>query len=713
MNAAESKAIPIPIWLLAVGAFLIPLLGGSLYVEATTLGPGIGALLQSVFHGADTPQAQYLLISLPFAAALCWPLLGARLLAVPSSRLVAMLIVFFGLLAFSVFASPVKFITLQSLTNWAAYGLGFFAVSATVGRVRGPTVVIAALVAGCAVLSLGGVLEWGATKATDPTWRIFAGWNNPNALADMLVIGFVLSLALACVTEGLPGLLATVAIPLIGLALFLTQSRGGLLAAFVGLVVFLPSAWKARKEEGAAGSSLPRLGLGLGLAAALTGLAVLSTRSAAGSAGSRLIGNAATAQSNGFRKLLWESCLQLMRGNPMGYGLNSFSVVSTRPGLTTQTILAHSTMLQLGVEASVIAPLVFLGAIGLWFWKGLRAPRQEAATRLLAAGVRAAILAALVDGVFESNLFFFGTGLAFFVLLGLGLQLSADSVTPEVAPASLRFTSLGAVCVLLISSGYFATVEVMKARARYDREVEPSAFAESAGSLKSIAPGDAEAYFLASLAERSPEADLRTSLELGPTSKTARALARAQATLGKPELAAQTLRKALDTDPNNLLVLQLLLDTEIQLKDTGSATEVARRMVEVEKKPYFEVRSIPELVPLQTVAAHLYLADQAPPTSAEAAAQLEGALALYVRYADTTVGNMIDGIKKSGPEYRLADESPEAAHGKLEEAHALAARLSAIYGALGRPADVARVDAAGASLLDAEGRLADALSPSK
>jgi tetratricopeptide (TPR) repeat protein len=699
-----------------MAAFLIPILGGALYVDATSLAPGPGAFLQTVFRGADLPQAQYLLLTLPLAAALAVLLIRGRILAMPSQQVASLLAVFLGLLALSIFPSPVKMATFQAVLNWATYLLGFFVVSAAVGRVRGPMIVVAAIVAGCGILALSGVLEWGATKATDPTWRIFAGWNNPNALAGMLIVGLVLSLALQCATEGSVSLLAGVIGIVVGLALFLTQSRGGLAAAGLGVLAFLPALLKTGPEGRFNRSGLLKTVVTLSLASVMVAMAILSTHSAQGNAGSRLAGTAATAQSTGFRKLLWESSADMIKADPAGTGLNSFGTVSTRPGLTTQTLLAHSSLLELGVEASILAPLVLIAVVALWFWKGLKSPRQEPSMRLLAAGVRAAVFAMLVDGLAESNLYFFGTGMIFFMLLGLGLQLSADSVSPEVAPAPFRTTLLIALAFLLSGSGYFALVETMKARARFDRDTDPTAFAADISALKTVAPGDGETYYLAAFVptidQRERLSDLEQALSLSPSSKIARALANAQVRMGQQTQAILTLSHALDHDPNNLLTLTKLLDLQNSAGSVDDADKTAQRIIEIESKPYFKVRSIPEVVPLQTAQARVFLAGHTT-DGTKKAELLQGAVDLYLKYAETTVGSLIENIKRNGPNYSLADETADTAHSHLEEGHQLAAQLADLYRDLGKTVESAGALSAGKTLLDAEGRLADVLTSSR
>jgi tetratricopeptide (TPR) repeat protein len=282
-------------------------------------------------------------------------------------------------------------------------------------------------------------------------------------------------------------------------------------------------------------------------------------------------------------------------------------------------------------------------------------------------GVVSAIVAALAHNVVDSDLYYFGTGLALFMLFGVGLQLNADGVTPESIQKTPRWSALALSLLISIGLFYFGAVEVTKAHVRAHlsrREFEDARAGTQ--SLSSIASGDGEARYLAGLLSASPQERLQNfqaAAEAAPTTKYLRALAREQQAAGNTGAASASFAKALERDPNNLLALKALLELNISLKNEEEIERVAKRLVDVEKTTYFKTRALPELVPTETYFARKVLADHAL-TPKQKIELLEPAVEGLREYAVKTVPNVVRMAEAGLPEF--AGESVQSAGEKLD-----------------------------------------------
>ena len=471
MASEPIKRITAPQILLAIAAFLIPLIGGQISSDqALPLNPGLGSLLRSmlggpVFQGFETPLLSHFLIGLLIAAAMAVSLFQRAVIQLPNAKLTGTLIGFFGLLVLSVGLSEFRFVSMATLGEWLLYALTLFASVAILGRRQGPILVLTALFVGICVVALYGIgLEYREMRTLDPNYRIFGGWVNPNATAGILIIGLLIGAGLVPTFQKGAALLTGVGCTLISAALFLTGSKAGLGGAIVGVFVFVLLAiiWTkggaAKVQRG--GVAVAVLLIGFGLFTAIQ-KANQPAAAAPGSALGRMGSFEDTqAQSLGFRKLLWQGSLDLSIKHPTGYGIGTYRYEGSRPGLTTQTHLAHNNILQLAVETSWLGPLLLLSALTIWLllmFRGSRSMPEE--LNLPKAGIIAALFATFAHGIFESNLYYFGIGLAFFLLMGVGLCLSADSVAPEFTPKGVR-AALGILTVMpILMLAYFGWAE--------------------------------------------------------------------------------------------------------------------------------------------------------------------------------------------------------------------------------------------------------------
>lgn len=755
----------LPQALIVAAAFLAPICGGQVNTEGQMIGPSFAAILSGTLRGVEAPGLARALITLLISVALIIMFVRRDVYQVPSPKLLGAMTGFFGLLTLSLFFTKFHSVAIASLAQWLAYGLAMLTVVAGAGR-RGAFWVMAALHVGCAVVAAVGIREYIDMWIVDASWRIFATWT-PNTLAGILGIGLIIGLALTASSSGLVAACYGFSAAMTGTALALTQSRGGMATAAIGIVVFFFFMYFWSKSQSIARQSLAKAGAAT-LAAPLLLFVILGLLTAKGkpalpaaekgraqiiaqqpvepSALGRLGQPAATReQSFGFRLNLWRGAGALALRNPLGTGIGTYRFESSKSGLTTQTHFAHNSYLELAVEAGVLAPFALLAVIGFWAAQMLRttpAPiglpsvvrvvfvvvavatlsfrmsanigialtlgllsggawliMERARTgptlpdhqNALRAAVIGAIVATLLHNVIDSDLYSFGIGWSFFVLLGAGLLLSSDGIAPEYSSPSTRI--VGMAGALLISGVllHAGTVEVIRSRARYERNENRFEEAYALSKLATaISPNDGENYRLAATLATSFERGdaLKRAAELHPNTRNLRQYG--THLLGENDFAlgVSYLRKSLEIDPNNLLTLAQLMEELARYGDTEESLVVARRLVEVEKSPYFTIRSLPEFVPTETYAARIFIA-QRTADRAERIRLLEGAVEGYGQYANLTIPQLKMHLSVN-PNGEMGGETLDGAQLKLTIGGKAARQLADDYRAGGRPPDADR-----------------------
>jgi O-antigen ligase len=684
------KRISWPAGLLMAAILLAIVFGGQVASDASPLAGSFSDLLSALFGSGELATLPHALITLMVAVSVIGCLLQRRIIQCPPATISVAILSFFGLIILSVLVSSFKSTSVPIALEWSAYGLAFFATTALVGRRLGPRAMLATYFGGSVWVAVRGVMEYGQNKAIDPSWRIFAGWVNPNATAAALLIGLFAGLVLVAQSERIGALLSGLGVVLVVLAIALTGSKGGLLALGAGLAVFfvLTLVWSSPKSI-----LKPALIIGLSVAVVLAMQFSQSAPASApggGSAPSALgrIANAGNTadQSAGFRKLLWQGQIDLMRENPIGFGIGTYRFWSARPGLTTQTHLGHQAFLQLGVEAGVLTPLILGIFAVLWLLRICRGVRKIPKENGLAlAGVVATVTAIGAQSFVDSDLYYYGIGMPFFALLGLGLLLATDAVSPEFVPKTVRLSAVAFAAVIAIASLFMGYTEAVRARLRNDLATADLASAQAGSSLlASIAPYDGEALYLrARIAPAGPERlELATKTCVSaPSPRNLRFLAREQLAKGDQESAISTLNRALLTDPSNFPTLSELLELYRTAGNEEAARQVAERLVAVEATPYFQVRSLPEIVPVDTFKARLYLAGITKDVS-KRVELLSGAVQGFLSYANSTAPTVRRALKDE-PNGNYAGESLQSVNETLRYGQQAAEQLALAQRAAG------------------------------
>ncbi len=711
--------------LLILAAFLAPVFGGYVASDQTVVDPS--NLLGSMGEGY-APILQHALIALPVFVALILLLVARRVQQIPHPYVAASLMLLVAGLGPAVAVSQYRAVSVNVWVEWAAYAVAFLAAVSGLGRRLGPKALLGAVFVGSVWVALRGIREYGDMRSIDPTWRVFAGWSNPNATAAMLTLGFFCGLALLGTKERLAALGAVLGGGVILFAIFLTGSKGATLFALpLGTVVYalvrrpksvalwlvgglaivvLPIAflksfalasvavellalmaliWQGRAE--ASRSSLRALGVyGVGAAFVLLLLLTAAKPSASSSLagvtpGSRIAASAKTQdQSATFRLNLWKSAWRLFQERPItGWGLGSYRYESARPGLATSTVFAHNSYLQLLAEAGIGSLGLFLVFLGLWGWRSFRgAARLPDEGRLPFAAAVGGAVAMLAHCVVDSDLSYFGLGLAFFLVLGAATLLAADAVAPEFIPRPSRLVAAGCMAGLWLMFAYLAWGDLAKSEVRFAQAQTQGDVA----SIEGLAGWDGDAAYLWAVAQGpGAEAGLKRAFEMQPTPKIARSLARVQEARGAFAEAEGALFPALAHDPNNLKVLALLMQIRQESGDAAGAEETARRLVAVESSPYFRIRSLDELVPTETYLARVQVLAPAEKDARRKADLLAEATRGLRRYADITVPTVVR-MTKDDPRGNYGGETLATARDKLTTGATAARAAASLYKSL-------------------------------
>ena len=253
--------------------------------------------------------------------------------------------------------------------------------------------------------------------------RLGGTLGEPNELAAVLVAGLVLALALAAISNRKPltrGAMI-VAAGLCLLCLFLTLSRGGLVALGVAMIaaVFVAGRWRG-KALAAAAVTLTSLVVFFGFAASASQVARVTESTTSG------------------RSDLWEVGWRMVKANPVkGVGVGQFQTSAVHyliePGSIARADLiidaphvAHNLYLQVLSELGLIGLLPFLVILGFPILCTLRAARiferkGDVRMEVIARGVFVALVGMLAADFFLSAQF----SKQLWLLLGLGPALLA------------------------------------------------------------------------------------------------------------------------------------------------------------------------------------------------------------------------------------------------------------------------------------------------
>ncbi len=287
---------------------------------------------------------------------------------------------------------------------------------------RGAMSVMIGLVAGALLSVIYGLLNPGPEEA-----RLEGSALDPNELASVLVAGVALSAAFIVNTKRASPtrLLALFSVCLCVLGIFLTVSRGGLIALGVALVasIFLAGRWRP----------LALISTLLIISAGFYYFAVIAPPEARERIATTSQGESELKQG---RTTIWAVAERVVKANPVtGVGANNFQVSARQyllqPGALGRTdlILAtprvvHNTWLGMAAELGLVGLTMFVVIVLFCVGSAIRAARHFSALgdrggEALARGLAVGLIGILVADTFISQEY----SKSLWILLGLGPAL--------------------------------------------------------------------------------------------------------------------------------------------------------------------------------------------------------------------------------------------------------------------------------------------------
>jgi len=308
-----------------------------------------------------------------------------------------------------------------------------------------------------------------------------------------------------------------------GVALILSRSRGGFLAAAAGAVVLGILALR--------GQARSRVSI-LAIWAGAVGLLILFAAPTSVLERIGSIGRASQDVSTQFRMQLWSDSSRLALRSPiLGTGLGTYAaaIPAYRTDIDeTRAEFAESDLVQLACEAGVAGLVVLAGFLFVTFRRVSQRVGEgsvASGSQGVVLGAAAAVMALLVHGLFDFNTHIPANGFLFAGLLGMIVGSHPREVTP---PPSRTLRSITAFLILLVMVGVAArTLTIGYSRdalANVDPpRAEPRAFAELAGQIsesRDFAPGNPVTAFkqgqlYSEEAYRSPDARRYREIRFG------------------------------------------------------------------------------------------------------------------------------------------------------------------------------------------------------
>ncbi len=341
-------------------------------------------------------------------------------------------IAFFVLVGLAAFFSVAPGGSLTVLPLYVLYLVAFY-LAATLPSTREVSWLLGALLLAGALAGLLGLWQYKSGIQTSLSWidvkqaeeiktRVFGPFDNPNIFAEYLT--FVLPIALVFVfTERRfwGKTVWAVVVAVAGAALVATFSRGGWLAAVIGVLV-LGILWEPRL-----------LAVTALLAAALPAMAPEQVINRAASIGSL------EDSSNTFRLSIWLAVFRMIRAywlTGIGLGTAAFNQVYPQFMVAgTPAIHTHNLYLQLALELGVPGLLVFLWLLMAVLAQAYRAlPQLSHGDKGVLVALMAALTGFLLHGAVDNVWYSPKLTLLFWVVLGLTVAMGKGAGGSASAP---------------------------------------------------------------------------------------------------------------------------------------------------------------------------------------------------------------------------------------------------------------------------------------
>lgn len=663
----------------ALGAFLLPIMGGHLSIEFGRI-HSTDSLLSAILIGEQAPFLTHFLVSLLFFIPICANLFAKKISHVVNLRISFWLALLGACIGVSIVVSSFPAVTVGVVLEWAMMSMAFFAVTLCCGR-KQSVIPLLSFAGGSTLAAISGIMEFGQARIADPGYRISAMQVGPNQAGALFAAGTILCLAMSLRFERLGRLALVLAAILQSFALILTQSKGAIVCLPIGIIFLIVGLLAVKGAKPAAiltGVIIPLLFTGV--------LAVAMQKSVQNQAGSQVVSRVISSgseanQSQEFRKLLWSSAIELTKQKPYGWGMGSFWFESTRPGKVTQTTLAHQTFLQLAAEASPVAPIAligFLGSVVIWGLRGIRTQSEDGKIMLI--GLLGTLAVAVAHNFIDSDMYVFGLGSFVFLLCGAFVASSSDSQAPEFifALPKIAFGATAALLLPLCIAVGMSELNRAVARGGLDERL-PETVSAGANSALTFNFIDGQAFGLRSKVTQA-EDDYLNAAKLHPSPKNYRALSDYYLSKQKINECLDALNRALERDPNNGPALLKYMQVAFATKNIELGVKTAKRLIATEQTTYFTVRSQPEFIPTQTYVARLFLATQTK-DNVEKSRLLQEAIKGFALYRDTT-GPVVTRTLAIDPSIQVAGEDYTTLKENYTMAQTACAELVKLQGVL-------------------------------
>lgn len=559
------------------------------------------------------------------------------------------LIVFLVLVAIAGIFSQCAYCSIRQLIFWAAC-ISAYALTATLCR---DTRAASATLWGITLVALGicihgirnfvfttggGHLLWKALTGSSSSWRIFGTFVNPGFFAGFLVIALPIAFGLYLVARRPAfALLAGMAVVLEALALMLTGTKFGIVAAVLSLVVMFPLAVLSGSLRRARFKRVILVGVVLVPLLVLFSGPVFFRLRQAESGGSQV-------HSTEFRLYTWQSTANMIRENPLvGIGPGSYATAYPRYAIAGPTVYAHQSYLQIAAENGVPAAIALLVGVLMLAMRTLVAvvkgppeaqsralvdePVSQVITwkdlvpfsgwRMLNCAIFAALVASCARNVADSDWYVIGIALPFSVLSGVLVAQSGafkGSAFPTRFSRGIVIFLCVVMAVLTASFGlgdYFVPDGPAPGQTAEDYLAQYT-LAATASPLTPEYHREAAraAAALGDVSTATQQAD--AAIRLGPR-EAQNYYVRALVALQQEDVQAAIhyFRKALEYNPNSTQTLYQLAMAYRAQSDIGGEERTLRRLLDIETSDFELVRGVPELVDLTYVQAHLYFGDKA------------------------------------------------------------------------------------------------------
>lgn len=482
------------------------------------------------------------------------------------------------------------------------------------------TAIIAAAVVAGAISAIWGLREYVHTVifTGGETWRIFGPLYNPNILASYLIGPLLVAMGLLTVYllngAGNPGeagsedasgptvrldrIAVSVAVLTIAPAIFLTGSRGGLLALGAGLIVFLvmrlARVWSLRRAV------VTALVIAVVLVAAAVVIPPIQNR----------LASAFSLQNHSvaFRYYTWLGTLDMATSNPLvGTGPGTFEYAYPGYAQAGFTRAAHQSFLQVAAESGVLSLLVMIAA-GLAAlrvcWK--KAVSGEIAGAALASAAAGWIIALGVHNLLDYSIYIPAVTATACAVLGAALAPD-ETGSPTQTKPSMTPAVVGAIALIVGVWGYVGlqavhTADQLAAKGQTYRAEQA---AERATTLLPLS-ADAwavlgEVYQTQVKGPEDPHLQAairmhRHAAALAPTQAKHRlSMARLYEFAGESDSALDAVKKAVEVYPTNPRGLADLARIQEELGRTEAATHTYRRLLDLRDTPVGEYQAVPEI----------------------------------------------------------------------------------------------------------------------